>query len=325
MKHEVLIVEVGEIRPHPNADSLGITTIRGFDVIVRLGAWNHGDRGVYVEPDYVVPSAPWSEMLKGHNRIRVKRLRGVVSQGLLLSLAEVGLPADLPVGEDVMERLGIVRYQPSEATVNGDNTHGPAVAEGVPAYDLESWRQYRGIFAPDDTVVVTEKLHGESARFVFAEGRMHIGSRVAWKNPEATTPWSVALRCNPWIEGWCRAHEGLVLYGEVFGNVPKMAYGVAISGGLKARGFRAFDVLDHGRWLPWPEFAAIVPPEHRVPVLYEGPHAGVDASMAEGKSTLANHVREGFVVKPTSERTSDRIGRVALKMVGNGYYESGAD
>ena len=33
----------------------------------------------------------------------------------------------------------------------------------------------------------------------------------------------------------------------------------------------------------------------------------------------ADHVREGFVVKPTAECFDDRIGRVILKMVGEGY------
>lgn len=34
---------------------------------------------------------------------------------------------------------------------------------------------------------------------------------------------------------------------------------------------------------------------------------------------LADHVREGMVVKPVHERFDDRIGRVVLKLHGEGY------
>lgn len=320
MKHEVNVVELGEVRPHPNADTLGITTIDGYAVVVKLSDWHAGDRGVYIEPDYVVPEAPWSAMLGKHRRIRVKMLRKVYSQGLLVSLADVGLDADTPVGTNVMDRLGILRWEPPVESAGADDAPAPTIAAGLHAYDLESWRKHRGVIADDELVVATEKAHGESARFVVVDGVMHAGSRTKWKRLDSNTSWAVALRNNPWIAEWCRAHEGLILYGEVFGNVPKMAYG--IRSGM--RGFLAFDVLDPARgWLGWAEFSAIVPAHQRVPVLYEGAHAGVTEFLAEGVSTLAPHVREGFVVKPQVERTVEGIGRIALKCVGNGYYERG--
>ena len=34
----------------------------------------------------------------------------------------------------------------------------------------------------------------------------------------------------------------------------------------------------------------------------------------------ANHVREGFVIKPIVERYAKHFGRVVLKMVGQGYH-----
>lgn len=46
-------------------------------------------------------------------------------------------------------------------------------------------------------------------------------------------------------------------------------------------------------------------------------------AMAEGPSLIAgaDHVREGVVVKPMTERTDPTVGRVNLKVVGNGYFE----
>ena len=320
MKHEVNVVELGEVRPHPNADTLGITTIDGYTVVVRLADWHAGDRGVYVEPDYVVPEAPWSAMLGKHRRIRVKKLRGTYSQGLLVSLADAGLDASTPTGTNVMEALGILRWEPPVETTGADDAPAPPIAAGLHAYDLESWRKHRDVLADDELVTATEKCHGESCRAVYVDGAMHVGSRVKWKRLDSNTSWATALRCEAWIEAWCRENPGFILYGEVFGNVPKMAYGVHKGD----RRFLAFDVLaPDGRWLEWKSFAAIVPERYRVPLLYEGPHSGVTELLAEGTSTLASHVREGFVVKTQIERSANGLERVALKCVGNGYYERG--
>jgi len=42
--------------------------------------------------------------------------------------------------------------------------------------------------------------------------------------------------------------------------------------------------------------------------------------MPEGNTTLAdNHIREGVVVKPVVERIDPKIGRTALKYIGESY------
>ena len=214
MKHEVKVIEVGDVLPHPNADTLGITVIDGYDVIVRTAEWRAGDRGVYIEPDYVVPDAPWAAMLAGRRRVRVKKLRGVYSQGLLLRLADVGLDADTPVGTDVMATLGIMRWEPPQesmgaadaptpgcimprvrkpASVDPDEVSAPPVASAAQAYDLESWRKYRRVLDADESVIVTEKIHGENARFVFDGETMHAGSRTKWKRLDSNTSWAVVM------------------------------------------------------------------------------------------------------------------------------------
>lgn len=313
--HGVFVVRLGEIVKHPNADALGVTEIGGFDVIVRTEEWRAGDVGVYIEPDYVVPDAVLPDFLKGKNRIRVKKLRGVYSQGLLLPLRAVGLGDDTPVGTDVMSALGITRYEGPAESSDEEAAPPPACAAGLVPYDLESWRGRRGAIAPDEWVMVTEKLHGESARFVFDGDAMHAGSRVGWKRLDGKSSWAIALRCNPWIDAWCRHRPNTILYGEVFGNVPTMAYGVPRG----QRGFRAFDAWRDGAWMTGQCLAQELLPEQHVPVLFVGPYRDADMlALAEGHSTLAAHVREGAVVK-----LDGRDRRVALKCVGNGYHARG--
>jgi len=62
----------------------------------------------------------------------------------------------------------------------------------------------------------------------------------------------------------------------------------------------------------------------KVPVLYRGPYDPTTIeAFAEGRSTVpgADHIREGCVVQPVKERTDLHLGRVKLKIVGNGYLE----
>jgi RNA ligase (TIGR02306 family) len=332
MKHEVKVVQLGPIEPHPNADTLGLTTIDGFTVIVRLAEWAEGQHGVYIEPDYAVPVAPWSEFLGKDRRIKVKRLRGIYSQGLLLPVSILP-PRDEPyqAGDDVMESLGITRYEAPESNDDGypgiprkgnpgENPH-PLLA-GLSKYDLESWQKYGRLFDPDEEVVVTEKIHGENARYAWIDDRMWVGSRNRWVAREEWGGHWQSLADNPWIESWCQDHPGWVLYGESFGNVPKMRYGVEPDkrGFLafdvynpQTRGFLSYEVIELLQWLnPW----------EMAPVLFRGKYSDADLkTLAEGKSMLADHVREGCVVKPVTERWNPRVGRLAMKCVGNGFYE----
>ena len=61
-----------------------------------------------------------------------------------------------------------------------------------------------------------------------------------------------------------------------------------------------------------------------VPLLEVGPYSFARVcELAEGPSTMpgADHVREGCVVRPLTERWDQAVGRVCLKVVGAGYLE----
>ena len=53
--HELNVFRVKEISPHPNADNLGIITVDGYDVIIKIGDFQIDDLVIHIEPDYVVP------------------------------------------------------------------------------------------------------------------------------------------------------------------------------------------------------------------------------------------------------------------------------
>lgn len=319
--HKVECVPV-ILEKHPDADSLSVVRVfGGYTVCVRTADWLGRDKGIYVEPDYVVPlTRPEFAFLqkpgesKADYRLKVKKLRGVVSYGLLIPA-----PDGAQIGQDFMADLSITRYEPpANAETGGESAPGPNIV--APKYDLENWRKYSALLIEGEQVSITEKIHGASGRYVFLNGVMHVGSRTEWKKDSERNLWWCAMRANPWLESWCRRNEGKVLYGEAYGDVSGFQYGIK----RPAFGFAPFDVLDNGRWLSVPEFVDATLGLPVVPELASGPYSpGMVEAVASGQTILGKgaHIREGCVIKPVSERVCAEIGRVALKCVSNAFLE----
>jgi len=116
-----------------------------------------------------------------------------------------------------------------------------------------------------------------------------------------------------------------VVYGEIYGSVQELNY--SMPNGAVA--FRAFDLMKDGRWIDWVDAKEISSGSNLpwVPILKENHPYNFDevCQLAEGKSTLAPHVREGCVVQSVRERWNERVGRAKLKWVGCGYLEKSKD
>ena len=112
----------------------------------------------------------------------------------------------------------------------------------------------------------------------------------------------------------------MVFYGEVYGAVQDLTYG-AQKGELFFRVFDIFDLVAQ-KYLDIDDTLRIVAESglDHVPLLYRGPWSEKLMELAEGQSTIANNIREGFVVRPVKERWESSAGRVVFKMVGEGYH-----
>ena len=315
--HKVEVVPV-TLKPHPNADKLAIVEVYGYTVCVKKEDWKDGMLGAYIPPDSIVDSTraefAW---LAGHERIRVKRLRGIVSMGLL-----VPAPIGSEVGDDVAEALGVTHYNHPESVKTGGEA-GPSPSGYAPCYDVESARRYAHLFVPGEPVWVTEKINGANGRWCCRDGQLYAGSRTEWKREAESIVWWKVFKQNPVLEALCRGDESVTVYGEVYGQVQDLKYGV--ESGVR---FACFDILRGSVWMD-PEEARDYTSGHVdgfpwVPLVActEWDYENV-AALAEGPSLVvgANHVREGVVVKPVKERTHPEVGRVNLKIVGNGYLE----
>ncbi len=304
------------LETHPNADKLSIVKVFGYIVCVRTQDFSDAQVGIYIPPDSVVPDNDRFAFLDGHNRIKVRKFRGIISQGLLMQAPDC-TEADL--GRDFMEEWGITHYEPPlPFSAGGDNEKGPPGC--YPKYDVENYNRYGHILHAGEEVSITEKIHGANARFLWTEDRIWVGTRTNWKKQDDKNLWWQALIRNPWIEEWCKEHPDLVVYGEVFGRVQTMQYGA----GPQDMFFRAFDILDKNRWMDHEESKKVGAGLEWVPELYKGPFDEPAARLlAEGNSTIpgADHIREGIVIKPVMERQDPEIGRVQMKIVSNKYLE----
>ena len=323
-EHNVNVVRLGPVIKHDNADSLGITEVDGRPCIIRLSEWAEGDLAVYIPIDSVVPLTDERFAFLKHGRIKAMRLRGVFSMGLL-----VKPEPDMNEGDEVRERLGITVYEP-DASVRGGGGPGArfvsAEAEPdpgfLPVYDIESARKYRSMLREGEEVVVTEKIHGANGRFAFHRDRLWVASRNQFKREDdADLWWGVAHRLG--LAERLAEFPGIAIYGEVYGQVQDLRYG------LDDARLAVFDALDieSRRWLDYDEMCKLAAALglDRAPVLFRGAWSAADweahKALAEGDTVIGKGacVREGWVLRPTVERWDARLGRVIMKLHGEGY------
>ena len=82
--HDVVVVKLGPPEVHPNADRLEIHRIfDAYRCVSQKGLYKEGDLVAYIPPDNVVPDTEDFAWLEGKRRIKAKKLRGVISYGLL--------------------------------------------------------------------------------------------------------------------------------------------------------------------------------------------------------------------------------------------------
>jgi len=91
---KVEVVEIEEVIPHENADRLELAKVYGYYVVVGLGEYKAGDHAVYFPVDSILPDDLRDFIFTGGkitpvSRIRAAKIRGAVSQGLLVSIDKV--------------------------------------------------------------------------------------------------------------------------------------------------------------------------------------------------------------------------------------------
>ena len=194
--HRVEIVTIDEILVHPNADRLEIAKISGWQVVTGKDNFQIGQHALYIPVDSVLPNSlemrlfpVGSKITLKKGRVRSIKIRGQMSQGMIISLSDVWeelkatgkfdeLDDDNPdakkvtVGDDLAEVLGVTKYEPPEPEFAMGPTKGAKkssknqINPNFKKYtDIENIKWYTNVFQEGEQVYISEKLHGTSARY----------------------------------------------------------------------------------------------------------------------------------------------------------------
>lgn len=321
MRKMAVIAVIDEIKPIPDANKICAYRVGGWWVVDTVGKYNVGDYVVYCEVDSWIPNTIAPFLSKGQEpreyngvkgeRLRTVRLRGQISQGLLLPVSVLnqdgvdGKEYPFIEGSDVAELLGIQKWEPPIPAQLAGLIEGPWPSQ-IQKTDQEriqnltkEWDVLR-----DHRYECTEKLEGSSMSVGLINGKFVVCSRnLNLRETQDNSLWAQARRYK--IEE--KLHElnmdNIVIQGEIIGD--------GIQGNhynIKGQDFYVFDVLNiqTGEYLQPAtrrELVAKLDLKH-VPVLEEGmifsPIETVEDVLlfADGNSKLnPSKLREGLVFK----------------------------
>lgn len=160
MRKLVTIRKIGGLFPIENADVIERAQIDGWNVVVKKGEFTTDDLCVYGEIDSVFPADDARFSFLEGKRLRTKKMRGVISQGIAFPVSMFG-EVFFNVGDDVTELLNVKLYEPP-LPKNSDIVGG--FPWFIPKTDAERVQNLIEELAvhKGETAFVTEKLDGSS-------------------------------------------------------------------------------------------------------------------------------------------------------------------
>ena len=331
MRKLVTLRKVSEVRPIENSDFLELCVVDGWQCVTKKGAFKAGQVGVFFEVDSFLPAQPRYEFLRkscfrkmfdGREGFRIKtmRLRGVLSQGLLMPPDELSFNIETITNEDLSESLGVIKWEvPINAALQTD-AKGP-FPSFIPKTDQEriqnlvemlpNWQGKR--------FEISEKVDGASLTYYHNNGEFGLCSRnLELKESESNTAWKIAKE-QGFVEK-IKSMGNVAVQGEILGpGIQANPYK------LKECQFFVFDIydIDQHRYLnPKERHNMLALRMWHVPVLC--PQEGDEMvyaledllKMSDGPSRINEEVmREGLVFKEMSESQD----RVSFKVISNAF------
>lgn len=338
MRKMARVVKIDNIIEHNNADSLEIAIVGGWQVIIRKGEFKAGDIAIFCEIDGFVPTeiAPFltkaGKEPKEYNgvkgeKLRTIRLRGELSQGLLLPISILSLSQEnwfhyVDIDEDVSEVLNIQKWEPPVSAQLAGQTKGnfPSIFFKTDQERIQNLsRKLDEWIAQGLEFEVTEKLEGSSMTcYLLEDGTFGVCSRnLDLKRDENNTFWATAIKLD--IEAKMKAYFGetpekaVCLQGELIGEgIQKNIYG------LKGYVFNVFDIQEAGG--NYFDFQTRIQAIDMMDI----PHAPVLGKhqcksmqemldFAQGESIFAATKREGLVWKCLTDPS------ITFKVINNEY------
>jgi RNA ligase (TIGR02306 family) len=206
---------------------------------------------LYIETDSWVPHALAPFLTKNNpkeykgipgNRLRTIKLKGQISQGLILDLSNIY--SEVPLYEDLSIEFGITLWEAPQDFLSADIKGN--FPEGIPKTGAIRIQNIKDSFGFNMSEwVCTEKLHGTSCTFFFDKDQLtgnyelQVCSRnLNLKNTEGNLYWDVVKKLVNSVKSDDFLHE-MVFQGEIIGS--------GINGNhykLSGQVFKCFGVYD---------------------------------------------------------------------------------
>lgn len=191
MRKMVSIQRITHINPIQNADRIEVARVLGWNIVVGKGDFNVGDKIAYFEVDSLLPESDErfekfqprgqktisvnGENVTGHV-LRTIKLRGVISQGLVMSLQELGYSDEqidsFSIGDDITNDLGVIKWEEplpvSGGIIGTFDTRFAPKTDAIRAQTLaEKWDEIVSL-----KWVPTVKVDGTSQTIINDEGKI---------------------------------------------------------------------------------------------------------------------------------------------------------
>jgi len=299
---------INKITPLENSDFLEVLEIGGWKIVNKKNQFKVGDTVIYVEVDSILPISPQYDFLRRTSyynsnniegyRIRTIKLRGHISQGLVLPIELVG---DVPEDEDLTELLGVVKYEP---TKNYDTSE----LKEFPNYLIKTSAKRCQNVDFEDLVntkfFVTEKLDGASITISIKNKVFSVCSRNMEVLEGNNIYWDIVRKHNL-KEKFENLDYNFSIQGELVG--PKIQNNKYK---LKETELFVFNLYDIDDMVSLPAYLARSFAKELglqyVPVISESYFVETDCadifeliSKADGMSALTSTLREGLVLHST--------------------------
>lgn len=335
MRKLATIQSIAEIKPIEGADRIEHVRVKDWWVVTKKGEFKLNDKCIYFEIDSFLPIKPEFEfLLKGTKkrtlvvdgkpregiRLKTVKLRGAISQGLLISMPPALKGA---IEDDCSEFFDVVKYEPPIPAQLAGIAKGsfpgfiPKTDEERVQNCAEVLEKHRG-----EQFYVTSKLDGTSVTFFKHEGVFGVCSRNLELCEGDTTYWKIAKQYNlanitP---------EGFALQGEIVGEgIQKNRLKLS---GHRVYFFSAYNIKE-GKFLDYKEFITLIKSLglETVPVIYDKLYLNHTVEelleMASALSPLNHETQqEGIVLRPMHEQWETINGeqrRLSFKAISNTY------
>ena len=282
---------VTEVKAIEGADNIELAVVGGWNAITKKGEYRVEDKVVVATTDAIIPDALSELMgvtsyLRKGQRVRTVKLRGVYSECLLIPfkyLAPKALENNVKEGDDMMEILGVVKYEPPVKQIQLASGRKIKYKDnpnfGV-YYKFPNLKNVTGMFTSEDHVEITRKIHGTNARYgIVKKNKLSFMDKVKrffgneWAGYEyvygshnvekgsdsqgfySTDVWRTVAekyKIKEALWDFVRAHyrdvigSGVILYGEIYGAGIQKNYDY----GLKDIEFAGFDLVVNGKYEP---------------------------------------------------------------------------